>query len=307
MIMVWARILRIALAYWVASLPACAQDLTPRAYIVAPVGANAITISSSYFDGPVSTDPTLPITDFTARFAVSSFSYSHSLNFFGRSANIVASVPYGLGIFRATVIGVASQARRSGLVDGRLRFSVNLHGGPAMRVPDFAKWHEKFVIGTSFTVVAPSGQYDPARLINLGLNRWAFKPELGISRRWGVWALDVYGGVWFFTANDAFFPGTSARTQRPVEVAETHLSYTLKRRFWFSLDGNVWTDGQTSVNGTSNRDFEKSSRIGATVSVPLNLRQSLKFSCSDGAYVAIGGNYKNISAAWQYSWLSGAK
>jgi hypothetical protein len=45
-------------------------------------GPNAVTVSTTYFAGPVSTDPTIPITDFTARFAVSSLSYSRSLNFF---------------------------------------------------------------------------------------------------------------------------------------------------------------------------------------------------------------------------------
>ena len=51
---------------------ASAQDLVPRAYVIAPLGANAITISSSFFDGPVSTDPTIPVTDFKARFDIAS-------------------------------------------------------------------------------------------------------------------------------------------------------------------------------------------------------------------------------------------
>jgi len=74
-------------------------------------------------------------------------------------------------------------------------------------------------------------QYDPTKLINLGANRWAFKPELGLSRRWGHWVLDAYGGVWFFTENPEFFsrnayvPGVQTQTQDPAVVLETHLSY----------------------------------------------------------------------------------
>src|ERR1700751_2241882 len=186
----WAKLCRAAVTCCVGALAVCAQDLVPRAYVVAPVGANAITVSTSYFDGPVSTDPSLPVTDFTARFAVNALSYSRSLNFFWRSANLVGSIPYGVGHFRGQAAGVEAHAYRSGLVDSRLRFSVNLRGGPAMRLRDFARWREKFVIGRSFTVIVPTGQYDPVRLINLGLNRWGFKPELGVSRRWGPWALD---------------------------------------------------------------------------------------------------------------------
>ena len=35
----------------------------------------------------------------------------------------------------------------------------------------------------------------------------------------------------------------------------------------------------------------------------LTKHQSLKFSYSDGTYIRYGGNYQNVSAAWQYSWL----
>ena len=56
-------------------------------------------------------------------------------------------------------------------------------------------------MGVSLKVLAPTGQYDPTKLVNWGTNRWAFKPELGYSRRWGNWILDSYGGAWFYTTN----------------------------------------------------------------------------------------------------------
>jgi len=40
------------------------------------------------------------------------------------------------------------------------------------------------------------------------------------------------------------------------------------------------------------------------MAVPINARQSLKFSYSQGAYVTIGGAYRTYSAGWQYSWIS---
>jgi hypothetical protein len=285
----------------------CAQDLVPRAYVIAPLGANAITLSSSFFDGSVLTDPTLPITGLKGRFDVVSLSYARSLSLFGRSANLVGLAPYAIGHFHGTVAGDATQVYRSGLADGRIRLSVNLRGAPAMHLREFVKWHEGFVLGTSLTLVVPIGQYDSARLINPSLNRWAFKPELGISRRWSAWALDVYAGAWFFTENHAFYPAVSTRTQAPVGAFETHLNYILKPRFWASLDGNFWIGGRSKVNGTLNQDYQRNSRAGVTVSVPLNREQSLKFSYSAGAYISIGGDYKNISVAWQYSWLTGAK
>jgi hypothetical protein len=152
--------------------------------------------------------------------------------------------------------------------------------------------------------VAPTGQYDPTKVINWGNNRWAFKPEFGYSERWGHWILDAYAAVWFFTTNpeffsyNAFFPGTNTQSQKPFVACEGHLSYDVKQRFWFSFDGNFWRGGTTSLNGIENpQTAQTSSRIGATASIPLNNHQSLKFSYSDGDYVRFGGNHQNVSAA----------
>jgi hypothetical protein len=35
------------------------------------------------------------------------------------------------------------------------------------------------------------GQYDDTKLLNLGNNRWSFRPELGISKAWGPWTLEI--------------------------------------------------------------------------------------------------------------------
>ena len=163
-------------------------------------------------------------------------------------------------------------------------------------------------------MVAPTGQYDPSRLVNQSSNRWAFKTELGLSQRRGHWILDTYGGVWFFTTNPdylnhnpIFSPGRSnTLSQTPIGAFEGHLSYDVKRnpRFWFSLDGNFWYGGSTSLNGRENlKTLQENSRIGATASVPITKHQSLKFSYSKGAYVVFGGSYQNVSVAWQYFWL----
>ncbi len=123
----------------------------------------------------------------------------------GRSANITVSLPYGIGNFRGTAIGAETNAHRSGLLDVSVRFSVNLKGGPAMEAQDFRNWQQKTILGASFKLVAPTGQYDPTKLVNYGSNRWAFKPEIGLSRRWGHWVMDAYGAVWFFSTNHDFF------------------------------------------------------------------------------------------------------
>ena len=58
------------------------------------------------------------------------------------------------------------------------------------------------------------------------------------------------------------------------------------------------------MNGVQNPfTRQTNSRLGGTVSVPISKHQSLKLSYSDGTYIRYGGNYQNVSVAWQYSWL----
>ncbi len=291
------------------SLFTSAQDLAPRAYLITPVHSNAVTLTYSFSGGALLFD-SVPITGATARISVPTFSYYHSFSFFGRSANFVASLPYGVGNVRGTVMDAETRAYRSGLFDPVFRFSVNLTGGPAMDVSDFRKWQQKTIVGASLRLVLPMGQYNPTELVNYGANRWGLKPEVGLSRRWGHWVLDSYLGVWFFTMNHDFFsrnefsPGTNTQKQNPIYAFEGHLSYDVRQRLWASLDGNFWVGGRTSINGVeSPNSLQKNSRIGGTVSVPVSRHQSLKFSYNRGAYIRYGGNLNNVSVAWQYSWI----
>jgi len=287
-----------------------AQDLAPRAYVITPLHSNAIILSYSFFDGDINYNGALPINGASGTYSVPIIGYYHAFGFFGRSANIVAVLPYGVGNFQGKGFGADQQLYRSGLLDSGFRFSVNLKGGPAMPPQKFMKWQQKTLIGASLRVLAPTGQYDPTRLINWGANRWAFKPELGYSRRWRNWVLDGYFGVWFLTTNQDFFSrnsyyvGDRSQSQKPIGAFDGHLSYDFKPRLWVSLDGNFWFGGKTSVNGIENSlTFQANSRIGGTVSVPISKHQSLKFSYSDGAYTRFGGTYHSVTTAWQYSWL----
>jgi hypothetical protein len=247
-------------------------------------------LSYSYFGGDLLFDGAVPITGATAKVNMSVFSFTHSLNVFGRSGNVTVSQPYGVGNFRGTVVGAETNAYRSGTLDSAFRLSINLKGGPAMDVPEFREWRQKMLVGISLKVVAPTGQYDPTKLINYGTNRWAFKPELGLSRRWQHWLLDTYGAGWFFSTNHDFFsrnqfsPGTNTQKQSPIFAFEGHLSYDVKPRLWASLDGNFWVGGRSTLNGVENpTTLQRNSRIGGTVSVPVSQHQSMKLRYNRGA------------------------
>jgi hypothetical protein len=288
-----------------------AQDLAPRAYLITPFHTNAVNLTWSFYNGSINLNGVLPASDATGKYNVFIANYYHSFGVLGRSANFVAALPYGEGHFQGTSSGAEENLYRSGLVDSVYRVAVNLKGGPALQPRDFVKWHQTLLLGASLKVVAPTGQYDPTRLINWGSNRWSFKPEFGYSQRWGKWIVDGYTGVWFFTTNqdywsrNAYYPGTRSLTQKPIVALEGHLSYDFKKRgLWVSIDGNFWAGGVTTVGGVENTDTQQmNTRLGGTAAVPITKHQSLKFSYSSGAHIEFGGDYQNLSLAWQYGWL----
>lgn len=286
-----------------------AQDLTPRAYVVLPVESNAVIFTYAFSDGELLFDPTVPIEGAVGSIHAPVLTYFYAFDFFGRSANISGSVPYLIGNFSGTVLGQDRAVTRQGLGDVPVRFAVNLVGGPALPAAEFVKTPPaRATLGASVKVIAPTGQYNPEFAINIGTNRWSFKPEIGFTRHVGPMTLDMYAGVWFFTANENYFTPAggvpNTRTQESIGAFEFHISYDVRPRLWLSADINYWRGGKASVNGVRNNStLQANSRFGVTGSVPLTRHQAVKVSYSDGVVVRIGGNYKILSMGWQYSWL----
>jgi hypothetical protein len=266
------------------------------------VGVNFLSTAYSRLAGDVAFDPSLPIEEGNSRLNRISASYFRSIDFLGRSGNITVVAPYLSGNLEGKLAGEFTAVRRSGIADPALRFAVNLYGAPAMKVKEFASYRQKTNIGASVFVVAPLGQYDPNKLVNIGANRWAFKSEIGFShaiqkRRL---VLDAYLGVWLFTANNDYQGRT--RTQNPIVNTQFHLSYNLTPRAWAAFDVNFFSGGRTIVDGGPNNDVQHTSRLGGTLSVPLSRRQSMKVAYSFGAYTTIGGDFRTLSVGYQYLW-----
>ena len=112
----------------------------------------------------------------------------------------------------------------SGLDDPRLRFSMNFYGAPALTLKEFAGYRQDLIVGASLSVTPPVGQYDDTKLINLGNNRWSFKPELGISKAWGKLTVDILPSVTFYTDNTNFYYGRTY-AEAPLYAVQGHVIY----------------------------------------------------------------------------------
>ena len=169
-----------------------------------------------------------------------------------------------------------------------------------MGLREFVKAPRRTIVGTSLTVTSPTGQYDGAKLINLGTNRWAFKPEVGIAVPKGPWDFDAYLGVWFFTDNHDFYPGARTRSQDPVVALQGHASYTFRPRLWAAIDATWYEGGGASLDGGEPSGEMNNSRLGATLSFPMGRSQSFKVAYSSGVAVRTGTNFRTISIGYQF-------
>jgi hypothetical protein len=302
----WDGVVGLLLAWTLlGTSPAAAQELEPRAYSASPVGANFVGFGYASSWGAVLFDPSLPITDSRGTVNGVSLGYGRTFSLGGLQALAVVSLPYARGSFSGTIVETDSGVTRSGVGDMQAKLSVNLIGGRALSPEAFARARPSSLIaGASLTITAPTGRYLPEKVINIGTNRWALKPEVGISRVWRrKWYTDLYGGVWLFSANPSFYPGTSRRQQDPLPSLQGHVSYTLAKRTWAALDGTWFWGGATRTNGEPASTRVDNKRIGALLALGLTPRQSIKLTYSFGASVRVGQNFRTAGAAYQFLWF----
>lgn len=277
-----------------------AQDLDPRAYARVPVDATVLIAGFNYTYGSVVLDPTLPIKDLEAKVSSPILGIARTFSLFGLTSQAYVALPYSWAEASGKVLGEDSSITRNGFGDTRFRVSVLFLGAPAATVEEFSKSEPQTVLGASLTVTAPTGQFFSDKLINLGTNRWSFKPEVGLSYFVNKqWLIDLYAGAWFFTTNSSFYPGTSVRSQDPLITFQTHVSYSFNPLMWAAIDLTYYTGGQSSVNDVYQDDRQNNSRIGATFNFPVSRQSSIKFAYSTGAVIRVGGNFSTISVAWQ--------
>jgi len=280
-----------------------AQELEPRAYSASPVGTNFVLAAFGDTRGEILFDPSIPLTDVHASLLHATVGYGRSFAFLGRQAVFLGAIPYIYGHVEGQVLEQSRRVERSGFGDARVKMSFQLAGPGALTPEEFARAPRRTIVGTSLTVQAPTGEYDGTKLINLGTNRWAFKPEVGISVPVGRWYLDGYAGVWFFTVNHDFFPGGNDRRQDPLATLQAHASYTFASRAWLALDATWYGGGEATVNDGPPSTRQNNTRLGATFSVPLPHRQALKLSAATGASARVGSDFDTYIVAWQITWL----
>lgn len=286
------------------ALPAGAQDIEPRAYSNAPIGVNFLIAGYAYTQGGLAFGSASPISQPDLNSSTAVVAYARVLDLWGMSAKFDATVPYTWLEGTAQFKGQTVPRKVDGFANPAFRLSINLYGAPALSLKEFAAFEQDLIVGASLRVVAPWSQYDDTKLVNIGTNRWSFKPEIGISKALGQWTLEATAAATFFTDNDDFFGG-STLSQDLIYSVQGHVIYGFESGIWTSLDATYFNGGRTTVDGVRESNLQQNWRIGGTLAVPVNRANSIKFYVSSGVSARTDNNYDLVGVAWQYRWGGG--
>ena len=256
--------------------PGYAQDLEPRAYTNLPVGLNFFVAGYAYAAGGVLFDPAVPLDNANIKIHGSVLAYARSIKIGGMSGKVDMVLPYAWLSGTADFQGEEVSRQVSGFGDPRIRMSVNFLGAPATSMAEYKNYEQKLIIGASLQVYLPMSQYDPDRLVNIGTNRFAFKPELGISRKYGRLILELAGGISFYTVNHNFYQNQT-RSQKRISYIQGHMVYTFKKGIWVAVGGTYYWGGRTTVNGVEGNDLQENTRLGLTFALPINIHNSILY------------------------------
>ena len=280
-----------------------AQALEPRSYVNTPVGINFLLLGYGYTEGEVGFEASSPIKDAKVHVHAGLLAYARSLDVWGLSGKILVALPVAEASGSAKVKGQGMDRQVLGLADPLLRVSVNLYGAPALSMADFPTYRQDVIVGAGLQVTAPLGQYDSSKLLNVGTNRWSFKPELGVSKAWGPLILELIPAVTFFTNNDDFFSGKTLE-QDPIYSVQGHLIYEFFPAFWAALNVTYYTGGRTTIDGEEGQQPENV-RLGLTAALSLSRHQSIKLYGSTGVYNRTDNDFWAVGIAWQLRWGGG--
>lgn len=281
--------------------PTRAQSLDPRSYVDTPVGMNFVVAGYVYSSGSVLVDPTLPLKDADITIQGGMFAYARSVDFWGLSGKANITDVYTCLDGSGEVNGVRETRDVCGLTDAAATVSVNFIGAPALSLSEYPHYKQGLLVGGSLGITAPIGQYDATKLVNIGTNRWSFRPQIGVSQALGRLTLEFIGAATFYTTNSDFFNG-KVRSQAPLYSGQVNTIYTFRSGIWGALGGTLYGGGRTTTDGVESEEFEQNWRLGATLVFPIGRHNALKLFGSTGLYTRTGNDFDLFAATWIYRW-----
>lgn len=298
-----SRIALYAVLAWTALLNASsAQELEPRRWSHVPVDTNFFGFGYVNTSGDISFDPVLQIEEATASINTVMATYLRSFDWSGKTARVDVRVPYQKATWKGLLEGQPAKALREGFGDPRIRLSVNFIGAPALKGKEFQAYRTSHptntVVGAALAVSLPLGQYYEDKLLNLGQNRFIFRPQIGAVHTRGPWSFELTGSAFIYTENDEFWNGNK-RGQDPLFALQTHIIRSFSRGIWASISAGAVRAGESTINGVEKDDSKEDFLYALSAGMPVTRTSSIKIAYARGRTGKnVGSDADNIAIGY---------
>jgi hypothetical protein len=282
------------------------QELEPRRWSHLPTGKNFAGGGYVYAEANILFDPVLRIENVEMEMHTWAIKYIRTFELFQKSARVDVTQGYQEGRWTGLVDGVPSSIKRNGLSDSVLRFAINLYGAPPLEGKEFSAYRAKVdvetIVGTALVVQLPTGDYMDDKLINLGTNRFTFRPQFGVVHNRGKWSMELTGAVWLYTDNDDFFNGNKLE-QDPYYTIQTHLIYTFRPEFWTAASAGYGYGGESTVSGLEKNDRRETLAWALSFGFPITRQLGVKvIYLATRSQKSIGQDTDSIGGAFSILW-----
>ena len=277
-----AHIFLITYLYLGLMSPTQALELEPRQWSHLPTGVNFIGGAYGYTDADIAFDPVLELEDVVMEMHTLAAKYIRTFELFDHSARVDLTQGYSDAKWAGLVSGVPDEVTSEGLSDSLVRFAMNLYGSPPLPAgKKFAKYRASrsrdTIVGIGLVARLPTGEYKKDELLNLGGNRFVFRPQIGISRQIDNWDTELTGEVAFFTRNDKFSNGNKLE-QDPLYLLHVHVMYTFRPGLWLGASLGYDYGGEKKINGVKKNDTKEHYGWGFSAAYPISRTLGFKLS-----------------------------
>ncbi|SFZ98629.1 QbdB [hydrothermal vent metagenome] len=279
-----------------------AQTLEPKLYANIPTGLNVALIGYGHTQGAIPENTSLGLENPNLNIESTFLAYARTFGLFGRNTKFDIIIPYSTLDGTAEEFGKDVSRHVRGIGDMKARISFNIFGAPALSFSEFANYKPDTVMGVSLQVSIPTGQYDSSKLVNIGTNRWALKPGIGIAKTINDFTIELSADAEFYSKNDAFYGGIS-RVQDTIYSAQVHVLYAFKNSMWLSVGTTYYKGGAYSNNGIPTDTELSNTRVGATMFIPINRLNSIRLYANSGINTRYGTDFDALGISWQYIWM----
>lgn len=259
----------------------CALEPEPRKWNHLPIDLNFAGVASVYTEADILFDPTLLLEDVEMEMNNYVGKYIRTFELFDKSARLDISQSFQDVIWTGLVNSNPAKTSRRGLSDTLLRFGINLYGAPPLKGEPYRQYRSKqkteTIIGMGLSLQLPTGNYKADKLLNIGKNRFTFRPQLGFIHTRGKWTMEGTGEMAFYTKNNDFFDGSDLE-QDPLYIVHAHLIYTLRPGLWTSIGIGYDYGGESTLNGEKKDDRKENIGLICSLNIPINRAMGIKLA-----------------------------